>query len=125
MHSIVAGTSKLFQEFVGRAFTDASSIVHKRYSICLIGIGQNKFTSELSLSKESLDYNPNQSSNIYTNRNILLNPGPGYKIKEDDLCLYIALVKEENLNFKDYRFKNCKQQISTVILKIISNSWWN
>ena len=30
VHSIIAGTSKLFQEFVGTSFTGTSSLVHKR-----------------------------------------------------------------------------------------------
>jgi hypothetical protein len=90
----------LFQEFVGKAFTEASSFVHKKYNICLIGVVQSK----TGCSKESLFLEGNNLSQTA----MLLNPGPSYKIRENDLCLYIALVKEENFNFKESRYKTCK-----------------
>ncbi len=69
--------------------------------MCLIGISQNKQTN-LQASKETIDYQQQQQlRNENTYRTVLLNPGPNYKIVADDICLYIALVKEENFNFKD------------------------
>lgn len=62
-------------------------------------------------SKETIDQQPPQlqrNESVFANRTVLLNPGSSYKIEADDLCLYIALVKEENYNFKEYKYKNCK-----------------
>lgn len=40
------------------------------------------------------------NTNLPSNKNILLNPGPNYEIEAHDTCFYISLVKEENYNWK-------------------------
>lgn len=66
----------------------------------MIGIAQLKS----HLRREVPDIS---QSNMFADRTILLNPGPNYKIDANDLCLYIALIKEENFNFKEAK-KVCK-----------------
>ena len=46
--------------------------------------------------------------NNFANKYVVLNPGPGYEIEPQDVCIYISLVKEENYNWKAARTKICK-----------------
>lgn len=118
IHSITAENSKFFQEFIGKSFTSASCIAHKKYNVCLIGIGSSReakqsytlYTNEANSSSTNstsmatvLNRNVSQSGN----KTILLNPGPDYLIQPQDHCFYISQVKEENYNWKVARTKIC------------------
>lgn len=118
IHSITAENSKFFQEFIGKSFTSASCIAHKKYNVCLIGIGCNrqaKSSYTLSANDNTSSHNSISVMNLL-NRNIsqtgtkqiLLNPGPNYFIEPQDLCFYISQVKEENYNWKAVKSKICK-----------------
>ncbi len=76
----------------------------KRYNVCLIGIGKDKqkqsVISEISCEiKNSLT------------QNILLNPGSNYFIEPNDTCFYISLVKEENYDWKNFKFRPCNYNL--------------
>jgi hypothetical protein len=123
IHSIAAENSKFFQDFIGKPFTVASCNAHKKYNVCLIGIGRRADKNRVSFSTCSVsstggDYSNNsqnednnnsslpQQTN-YINRNILINPGPDYIIDSDDECFYMSLIKEENYTMKISRTHTC------------------
>lgn len=63
--------------------------------------------------------NPDYQNQMFTNRTILLNPGINYKIREDDICFYISLVKEENYEAQRNKSKLCKWNLLFLILFIV------
>ncbi len=97
--------------------------------MCLIGIGKprKQFSNSSSflssiVSKSDDDLDPNNPKNnlascnsdsiplnYYSNKNILLNPGPDYLIQPQDICFYISIVKEENYNWKAAKLKICNR----------------
>ena len=73
-----------------------------RYSVCLVGVMTKKKRykkSVLSLNNEDIEKEDSST--------LVINPGNEYLIQEDDVCIYVSLLKEAN-----YDFRNAKQYMS-------------
>ncbi|XP_056426490.1 potassium channel subfamily T member 2-like isoform X2 [Hyla sarda] len=80
IYHIRLSESKFFGEYEGKSFTYSSFHAHKKYGVCLIGVGRED------------------------KANILLNPGPSHIMSSSDTCFYINISKEENsaFSFKEH-----------------------
>lgn len=77
IYHIRLADSRFFGEYEGKSFTYASFHSHRKYGVALIGV----------------------QTDMRGTWPIMLNPGPSYVLKAQDICFYMNITKEENSAF--------------------------
>uniref|UniRef100_T1JA22 RCK N-terminal domain-containing protein n=1 Tax=Strigamia maritima TaxID=126957 RepID=T1JA22_STRMM len=78
VYHVLLKDSLIFNDYEGKTFTYTSLHTHRRYGVVLIGV---KCTHD---SRDSF---------------IKLNPGPSHTMRFTDICFYLSISREENMNF--------------------------
>ena len=95
-----------------KKFCFYQTIFGLRFDVCLVAVGTSHTTgpkhrrerplthTNITIVPEIITKSPSDENLDFTNRELLINPGNKYIIDEDDICVFISLVREEEYDFK-------------------------